>query len=131
MNRQLLILAAMFLGACAAHDEEERPDAIDDFIHVSDLEETAVIRSYDQLGRIELTEYYVIVTTSKEQYLVAYYSRCKDIPGVTQRPDVRRDKNAIYAKSDTFHGCRIKAIYPISEAQVKELTEMGRAPGGR
>jgi hypothetical protein len=131
MNKRTLILAALFLGACAAHDEEEGPDAIDDFIHVSDLEQVTVIRSYDQLGRVELNEYYVIVTTSKEQYLVAYYSRCKDIPGMTQAPDVRRDAHAIYAKSDTFHGCRIKAIYPISEAQEGELVEMGRAPGGR
>lgn len=131
MNRLLLILAALFLGGCAVHDEEEGPDAIDDFIHVSELEETTVIRSYDQLGRVELNEYYVIVTTGKEQYLAAYYSRCKDIPGVRQAPDVRRDAHAIYAKSDTFHGCRIKAIYPISEAQKQELVEMGRIPGER
>jgi hypothetical protein len=131
MNKQMLILAALFLGACAANEEDEGPDAIDDFIEVSDLEEVTVIRSYDQLDRVELNDRYVILTTNKEQYLLAYYGRCTEIPGMTKTPDVRRDAHAIYAKSDTFHGCRIKAIYPISEAQEQELVEMGRAPGGR
>jgi len=130
MNKLLFILAALLLGACAAQEEEEGPDAIDDFIHVSDLEEVTVIRSYDQLGRVELNERYVILTTNKEQYLLAYYSRCAENPGMTQTPDVRRDAHVIYAKADTFHGCRIKAIYPISEAQQQELVEIGRAPGG-
>ncbi len=131
MKKQALVLAALFLGACASHDEEEGPDAIDDFIEVSDLEEVSVIRSYDRFDRVELNDLYVILTTGKEQYLLAYYGRCREFVGQRQRPDVRRDANAIYAKSDTFHGCRIKAIYPISEAQEGELVEMGRAPGGR
>jgi hypothetical protein len=131
MKKQALVLMAMFLGACAANEEEEGPDAIDDFIEVSELEEVSVIRSYDQFDRIELNQRYVILTTGKEQYLLAYYGRCTGIVGHGQRPDVRRDANAIYAKSDTFYGCRIKAIYPISEAQAGELVEMGRAPGGR
>jgi hypothetical protein len=131
MNKQLLVLVALFLGACASHGEEEGPDAIDDFIEVSDLEEVSVIRSYDRFDRVELNDHYVILTTGKGQYLLAYYGRCTEIVGQRQRPDVRRDAHAIYAKSDTFHGCRIKAIYPISEAQEGELVEMGRAPGGR
>ena len=131
MKKHAHVLAAMFLGACAANEEEEGPDAIDDFIAVSELEEVTVIRSYDRFDRIGLNSRYVILTTNKEQYLLAYYGRCTEIPGMTKTPDVRRDAHAIYAKSDTFHGCRIKAIYPISEAQKRELVEMGRAPGGR
>jgi len=131
MKKQALVLAAMFLGACAANEEEEGPDAIDDFIEVSELEGVTVIRSYDRLGRVELNDRYAILKTDREQYLLAYYGRCVEIVGQRQRPDVRRDANAIYAKSDTFHGCRIEAIYPISEAQEGELVEMGRAPGER
>ncbi len=131
MKKRALVLAAMLLGACAANEEEEGPDAIDDFIEVSELAEVTVIRSYDRFDRVELNNRYVILTTGKEQYLLAYYGRCTEIVGQRQRPDVRRDAHAIYAKSDTFHGCRIKAIYPISEAQERELVEMGRAPGGR
>ena len=131
MKKQALIFVAMFLGACAANEEEEGPDAIDDFIEVSELEEVTVIRSYDRFDRVELNDRYVILTTGREQYLLAYYGRCTEIVGQRQRPDVRRDPNAIYAKSDTFLGCRIKSIYPITEAQEGELVEMGHAPGGR
>jgi len=131
MKKQLLVLAALAFSACAANEEEPGPDAIDDFIQVSDLEEMTVIRSYDEFGRIKLNSLYVILTTNKERYLIAYYGRCTELPGQPITPDVRRDKNALYAKSDTFHGCRIKAIYPINEAQEQELVEMGRAPGGR
>ena len=131
MKKQAFVLAAMFLGACAANEEEEGPDAIDDFIEVSELEEVTVIRSYDRFDRVGLNSRYVILKTGKDLYLLAYYGRCSVIPGQQPRPDVRRDANAIYAKSDTFHGCRIEAMYPISAAQAGELVEMGRAPGGR
>ena len=131
MNNWLLVLVVLLVGACAANEEDERPDAVVDFIEVSELEEVTVIRSYHRFDRIELNDRYVILKTGKEQYLLEYYGRCTEIVGERTRPDVRRDPNAIYAKSDTFYGCRIKAMYPISEAQIGELVEMGRAPGGR
>lgn len=131
MNKCMLMLVAFLLGACATNEEDERPDAIVDFIEVSELEEVTVIRSFQRFDSVELDDRYVILTTGKERYLLAYYGRCPDIVDPRQKADVRREANAIYAKSDTFQGCRIKEIYPISAAQEGELVEMGRAPGQR
>ena len=77
-----------------------------------------------------LNERFVIVSTRREQYLLEYPYPCRDDP-MTRRPkpDVRRDSNAIYAGSDTFRGCQIRAIYPITEDQAQELKNMGKAPG--
>ena len=131
MNKRLLVLIVFLLGACAANEEDERPDAIDDFIAVSELEEVRVIRSLEQFGQNVINDYYVIVTTRKEQFLLAYPYACSWTYDTGRRPDRRRDPHAIYADTDTFRGCRIKAMYPITEAQVAELMEMGRAPGQR
>ena len=129
MNKHPLVLAALLLGACAS--EEERPDAIDDFIVVSDLEEVNVIRSYIQFEQKVLNELYVIVYTRKEQYLLAYETRCRVMYDMPRRPDRRGDPYAIYADTDTFRGCHIKALYTITVEQAAELMEMGRAPGER
>lgn len=131
MNRIMCLVAALLLCGCASNEEDERPDAIDDFIQVSDLEEVRVIRSMDTFGQRVLNESYVILTTRKEQYLIAYPSPCPIAYDKRRSPDFRSDARAIYADRDTFRGCRIKAIYPISEAQAAELMEIGRAPGGR
>lgn len=137
MNRYALALVtmvttvALLLGACAATDEEERPDAVADFIAVNELEEVRVIRSFDQLGQSVLNESYVIVSTRKEQYLLAYTLPCRRVHDSRPAPDIRSDPRAIYAGSETFRGCRIKTFYPISKAQADELEEIGRAPGER
>lgn len=131
MNRVPSILVTILLGACAATDVDDDVDAIDDFIAVNDLEEVSVIRSYEQFGQVVLNDYYVIVTTRKEQYLLKYAHRCSDFNEATRPPDRRSEPHAIHAKSETFRGCRINALYPISKGQQQELQEIGRAPGER
>lgn len=128
MNKALCLPAMFFLCACAASEEDERLDAIDDFIQVSELEEVGAIRTVDRLDQDVLNDRYVIVTTRKERFLLAYFSPCPELYDQTRRPDVRRYPHAIYAGSDTFRGCRIKAIYSINAGQVAELEEMGRLP---
>jgi hypothetical protein len=131
MNKHLLMVVVIFLGACASNDEEEqeRVAAIDDFIAVSDLEEVASIRSYQQFEQKVLNEHYVIVYTRKEQYLLSYEQRCYVIYDMSRKPDRRADPHAIYADTDTFRGCHIKALYPITKEQAAELMEVGIAPG--
>lgn len=131
MNRCIMVFVACFLGACASNEEDERPDAIDDFIQVSDLKEVRMIRSMDPLRHRVLNESYVIVTTRKEQFLLAYPSPCPEAYDKRRNPDFRSDARALHADRDTYRGCRMKAIYPITEAQAAELEEIGRAPGGR
>jgi len=131
VNSHVLVIAALLLGACAASDEEPEPDAVNDFIEVNDLEEVSVIRSFEQFGHRVLTDRYIIVTTRKEQYLLVYAYPCSEWDHTTTEPDRRSDPRAIYAKTETFRGCRIKALYPITEGQEQELMEIGRAPGER
>lgn len=126
------LLAPLVLTACAATDQQERIDAVEDFIAVSELEETNVIRTRDQLDQHVINDRYVIVSTrgEREIYLIEYYMACRDDPMTGRvKPDVRRDKNAYYAGSDTFRGCLIKAIYGVDKDQSEEVKAVGEAPG--
>lgn len=135
MRRFLLMPAILVLGACASTAEDEDKDddvsAVRDFIEVSDLGTVSSIRTVGQLGQIVLNDHYVIVTTTREQYLLEYAQRCRLYNDEPRRADVRSDPRHIYAKADTFRGCRIGALYPITKEQAKELETLGHAPGER
>jgi hypothetical protein len=130
MRNYLLVIVALLIGACASHEKDDQiSDAIDDFIVVSELEEVPMIRSYHQFDQKVLNEWYVIVHTKKDYYLLAYSQRCYIIYDTPRRPDRRMDPHAIYADTDTFRGCHIKSLYTLTEAQAAELMQIGRAPG--
>ena len=130
MKRYAALIFLMFLAACAATGQEERINAVKDFVEVNELEQTDKIRTFDQLDQHVLNERYVIVSTRREQYLLEYPYPCRDDPMTRRpRPDIRRDSSAIYAGSDTFRGCQIRALYPITEDQAEELKNIGEAPG--
>ena len=130
MKRYTGLFVLMLLAACATTGQEERINAIKDFIEVNELEQTDAIRTFDQLDQRILNERFVIVSTRREQYLLEYPYPCRDDPLTRRpRPDIRRDATAIYAGSDTFRGCQIRALYPITEDQAEELKNMGKAPG--
>lgn len=132
MNKSMLALAALFIGACATNEEDDRiSTAIDDFVAVSDLEEVHMIRSYQQFDHRVLNDRYVLVYTKKEYYLLGYSQRCRVNYDLPRRPDRRADPYTIYADSETFRGCRIETLYPLTEAQAAELSQIGRAPGER
>lgn len=130
MKRHVTLVIPMLLVACATTGQEERISAVKDFIEVNELEKADSIRTFDRLDQHVLNERFVIVSTRKEQYLLEYPYPCRDDP-VTRlpKPDIRRDARTIYAGSDTFRGCQIRALYAISEDQAEELKNMGEAPG--
>lgn len=130
MNKCALALAVLFLSACATNEKDDRiTSAIDDFIAVGDVEEVDVIRSYQQFKNRVLNDRYVIVYTQKDYYLLLYSHRCRIRYDMPRNPDLREDPHAIYARSETFRGCRIDKLYAITEAQAGELMDIGRAPG--
>jgi len=133
MKTTLLVPVMLALAACASTTEDQDKDddvnAIRDFIEVSDLESVGSIRTVGQLGQTVLNEHYVIVTTRREQFLIEYGLRCRLTNNEARRVDVRSDPRHIYAKVDTFRGCRIGALYPISKEQAEELETLGHAPG--
>ncbi len=130
MKRYASLLVLMFLAACATTGQEEKINAVKDFIEVNELEKVAKIRTIDQLGQRVLNDRYVIVNTRRDQYLLEYSYPCRDDPFTRRpKPDIRRDSTAIYAGSDTFRGGQIRARYPITEDQAEELKNIGEAPG--
>ena len=131
MKRYASLVVLIFLTACATTGQEEQVNAIKDFIEVNELEEANSIRTrYDRIEQQVLNDRFVIVSTRKEQHLLEYSHPCRDDPFTQRpRPDIRRDSSAIYAGSDTFRGCKIKALYVITEDQAEELKNIGEAPG--
>ena len=131
MKRYAALLALSLLAACASTGQEERINAVKDFIEVSELPKTDVIRTFDRrLEQEVLNDRYVIVSTRREQYLLEYAYTCREDPFTNQmKPDVRRDARAIYAGADTFRGCQIKTIYVITKDQAEEIKNIGEAPG--
>ncbi len=130
MKNLTLIFVALALTACATAHQEERINAVKDFIEVNDLSTTESMRTFEKIEQDVLNDEYVILTVGDEIHLIEYSYRCTEDP-LTQRPkaDVRRNARRIYADSDTWRGCQIKSIYPISEEQAEELREIGEAPG--
>ncbi len=126
--RLFAILSVCCLAAgCAA--QEEKPDAIADFIKVNQLESVPQIKTFHQLDLTVLNDDYVVVQTRSDTYLVSYVTRCIETPSGRPAPDVRRDAHVLQARVDTLRGCRIDAIYAIDETQVEELKEIRRNPG--
>lgn len=133
MKVHVLAIATLFLVACATTGEngERREEAaIVDFIEVNELASVDVIRTMDQLSSKAVSEKYVIVSSRRQDFLLEYYSRCiRNFDG-SVTPDVRQDSRALYARVDTFRGCRIKAIYALEPGQADEVREIGNAIGG-
>ncbi len=130
MKAPTLIVTALALAACATSHQEERISAVRDFVEVNELATTQSISTFEQLRQEVLNDEYVIVSTRREQWLLEYVTRCVADPMTRQmRPDVRHNARHIYAGKDTFRGCRIRALYPISEDQAQALRELGKAPG--
>lgn len=133
MKLTLLLLGCLMLAACAATEESEesRTDtAVQDFVEVNELESLGSLRVTDRLSFVEIDDKYVLVETRRRSHLLEYHSRCIQYSDGRVEPDVRRDPRRIYARADTFRGCRIKAIYALEPGQAEEVLEIGRSVGG-
>jgi hypothetical protein len=67
--------------------------------------------------------------------LVAFRQRCRELDEQDEQdeldvtPDIRHDLNTVRARFDTYRGCRIQALYEITEGQVQELLDLGEKSG--
>jgi hypothetical protein len=124
------LVGLLLLAACATSHQEERINAVKDFVEVAGLAQVESIGTYGELDQEILNDEYVIVSTRKQHYLLEYMRRCFDDPFTNRvKPDVRYDARRLYARTDTFRGCRIKALYEITPDQAEELRNLGTAPG--
>ena len=125
-----LAIMAIAVAACAAPGERDEPDEgspIVDFIEVNELPQVDKVRTIEQLTARDVNDRYVIVSTRRQDYLLEYYTRCYRRDDGRVEPDVRHDSRALYPGTDTFRGCRIKAMYELEPGQAEELREIGRA----
>jgi hypothetical protein len=129
MYRTLTALMGVLLAACASQTEPTVSDAVEDFIVVSELEESDIVKTRGQYSYKYLSERYVILKTRRENYLVRFNRRCRELNEPAVTPDIRFDSNALRAGFDTIRGCRIEKMFAIDEAQAEELTYLGKAPG--
>lgn len=133
MKTAALLIATILLAACAASDEQDErreETAIADFIEVNELASFDSIRTMEQYSASIVSDMHVIVSMRKKDYLLEYFTRCRKGINGRVEPDYRRDARTLYARVDTYRGCRIKAIYALEPGQADEVRELGRSVGG-
>ena len=131
--RALTILTTMLIAACASQEQQETQDteqAVRDFIAVRGLPEGDKIRTdgNDSWEKIDLN--FVIYKKRNEAYLIEFARRCRELDETPVVADVRRN-NEVRPRFDTLRGCRIAKLYPLNDAEVIELQDIGESPGSR
>ncbi len=129
MYRTLTALMGALLVACASQTEPTVSNAVADFIVVSELEEMDTVKTREQFSYKYLSERYVILQMRRENYLVQFSRRCRELNEPYVTPDIRFDGNVLRAGFDTIRGCRIDKMFAIDDAQAQELIYLGKAPG--
>ncbi|MGI9200441.1 MAG: DUF6491 family protein [Woeseiaceae bacterium] len=132
-TRALTALTTIILAACASQEEQETQDteqAVRDFIAVRGLPEGDRIRTDGTDSWEKIDQNFIIYEKRKEAFLIEFARRCNELDEVPVVPDVRHG-NEIRPRFDTLRGCRIAKLYPLNEAEVIELKDIGEAPGSR
>lgn len=130
MKATVVILAlAMLLGGCATSSDPAVTDAVNDYIEAAELETQDHIRTYGDYSFQAISQLYVILETRREEFLVEFTRRCRELDELPVTPDYRVDANVLRARFDTIRGCRIGKIYAIDKGQAEELRNLGEAPG--
>lgn len=128
----LLVLAT--LAACAAQEEvttQDTEQAVRDFIAVRQLAETDQIRTANDDSWNEIDKRFVLYETRKGVFLMEFTHRCNELNEIPVVPDARHSGNTVRARFDTLRGCRIAKIFPLTEGEVAELSNIGASPGSR
>ncbi|MDJ0938193.1 MAG: DUF6491 family protein [Woeseiaceae bacterium] len=132
MKKPVLILAAtLAVGACSTGYDPQEIEAVRDFVSAAELEPVDQIR-VRQLSYSYVNDRYVIIKTRKADYLVELRRDCFELRRqdfTYEMVDRRQDTNVLRARFDTIRGCPIGAFYEITDAQRKELKDLGDAPG--
>ena len=133
LSKGLSILVAASIFGCAGAPQEDESvikqnDAVDDYILVSELPETDAIRKRGELHHTKVTEKHIILRDRKNAYLAVFRQRCRELDELEVTPDIRYDMNILRARFDTYRGCRIQALYEITEGQAQELLSLGETP---
>ena len=128
MRTMITVAAATCIMACATTAEQrtETPDLIiRDFIAVGELEEVPHIRTGGHDGYARLTDYFVVYRARDGEFLFEFTRPCRELRDPSRvTPDTRFEAR-IRSGFDTLRGCRIAAIYALTDAQAEEVRTMG------
>ena len=134
MKNKAVIAIFVMLTACAAQEEATTQDteqAVRDFITVRQLQEAREMRTSNNDSWEEIDENFVIYTTRREVFLLEFTRRCYELNQHPVVADERKSGNVVHARFDTFRGCQIAKLFPLTEGEVAELSAIGESPGSR
>ena len=137
MKTLITLVAALLIAGCASSEEKELStqdinQSVRDFIELRDLESLDELKSGSHDSWQEITDTFILYKGRRDTYLVEFSRRCWELNDNTRiTADKRWDTNVVRARFDTIRGCRIAAIYALTEAEVAELKNIGEPPGSR
>jgi hypothetical protein len=125
-------LLPALITACAGTVEiPADTQAVRDYVEVGELQEVDRLRSHVNDGWSALTDYYVLYGSRDGQYLLEFNRICHALTDSTRvTPDYRYDNYAIRSRFDTLRGCRIDAMYQLTEAQAMEIEALVKSAAG-
>jgi hypothetical protein len=137
MNKILMLSTTLstilVVVACSSTTTQPQEiEAVRDYVVATELEEVSEIRLREQMSYTYVNDRYVTIPTRQGDYLVEFQRDCWELRRNDFTPEMvdRRDnQNILRARYDTIRGCRIAKIYEVTEAQRKELSALGDAPG--
>ena len=123
MRAALFVTTLAMLAACAGTPEvPPETQAIRDYIEVGELQEVASIRTRSTDRWTEATSYFALYESHEGPVLLEFAHLCREMHDrSTVTPDRRYDHNVMRSREDTLRGCRIRAMYPLTEAQALEI----------
>jgi len=130
----ILLTGIAILAGCVSTDEtvtQDTEQAVRDFIAVRGLPTTDRVRTARDDQWQDIDQNFLLYLQRRRAYLFEFARRCHELNEFPVVPDVRDSSNTIRAKFDTLRGCRIAKIYPLTEAEVAELRDIGESPGSR
>ncbi|MBT8100318.1 MAG: hypothetical protein KJO82_11230 [Gammaproteobacteria bacterium] len=136
MKVLVVFLLSVALVGCGGTVERKGPgletEAVRDFVATSELTEVSRMRMREQIKYKYINDYYVVVPQRKEVHLVEFQGRCPELRNRywdAGMVDHRTNTRNLYSDRDTIRGCVIGKIFPLTDAQVVELSMLGDAPG--
>ena len=133
MKKMMTISAILLLAGCSSTTQRtQEVEAVNDYVVANELKEVAEIRLTRNLSYTYLNDLYVTIPTRRGDYLVQLSRICYELRRNDFTPemvDQRDNKHVLRARFDTIRGCNIGTIYEVTEAQRKELSALGDAPG--
>ena len=133
MRKPLTVAAiAAALTACATPYNPQEIEAVRDYVAVAELQTVDRIRLDRQISYSYLNDRYVIIPSRRQDYLVEFDRNCFELRRTDftyEMVDQRQDASTLRSRFDTIRGCRISTFYEVTDEQVKELKNLGDAPG--